>query len=151
MLNSVILNRLFFVFPIINLYNNIVMVLKERKIFIDELNNNDAFFTSIATLGFLPHKYIKGVFYNKFPFEPGLTLGEIQDISKRSIIGVVMQFAKDHDLLGIIMVESDIVGNSVITVIRPATLPTIKINLIDLLYSLIPIIFGVVCVQLWFN
>jgi hypothetical protein len=120
---------------IVNVFRSIYMTKREFAIIVESINSNDEFFKSIATLGFIPQKFIPELIA-VLPKDPALTLEEVSDIAKTNIIAIIMQFVKSEQLLGIITVSCEIVRTNVVIAIRPQHLPIVFQDLHDFAISL---------------
>lgn len=121
---------------IINLMMSYMSVRKEWRIIIDVVNSNNSFFSALATMGF--KKPPTGLMLvSRVPFEHGLTLTEINEIAQKTIIGTVLQFVKDEELLGVVTVDCDIDRKHVIVSLQPATTKIFLGDMFDFLISIL--------------
>ena len=94
--------------PIIGLYNLIqsrILFRKEGLLLQEVINENDDFFTAMATMNFAPDDKIPFALSSTLEVNKIFTLDDIQSIAKETIIKTIMEFVRDEELLGIVLIK----------------------------------------------
>lgn len=129
-----------FILPlcIYNLLHSLYIVVKQSNIFKTVINENNDFFTSLVTMGITKDKVFFG-YTAKYKYDENLFTDSqmILDTAREKIIDVVMNYVKDDNLLGVIQVGVDIVGDQVVMYIRPSQWKLFKQDFRDLIRSII--------------
>lgn len=90
-----------------NTYHTYRYMLKEDAIFRQTINENDAFFKAIGTMGFIPDEKHSYILKSKMPVDKIFSLQDVQNIANETIIKAIMEYVKDESLLGIVLVKCD--------------------------------------------
>ena len=120
---------------IVNTIQSYSLTRKEFSIIQETINENNDFFKSIATLGFAPKTMFS--MSSILPYDNELTIEDIQTIAQKTIIGVILQYVKDENLLGIVNVDCKIDKKFIVTTIQPVTLKVLLLDIHDFAISLL--------------
>lgn len=138
LLDNRFLQILFLPIGLYNLYTSYSLLRKEAKLLEDVINENDEFFTAIATMNFAPDNEIPFALSSSMNVDSVFTIDDIQDIVKETIIKTIMEFVKDESLLGIIIVKCLFINKSkgVKVIIQPANYQIFENDKKDVIQSL---------------
>lgn len=135
MLDNRLINKIFLPFALINIFRSSLRLYKEKKIITEVINSNDDFFKALVTLNFSAIG-ILGQLVSTMPHDNTLTPEDRLSIINKTIIGVIMKFVNDENLLGILYIDCIQDSKKVIVSLNPVSMKLIKIDVIDLLYSM---------------
>lgn len=90
---------------IYNLIQSYLLMKKEGKLFEEVINENDEFFSAMATMNFSPDDKIPFALSSIMPYEKIFTLEEIQEIANETIIKTIIKYVNDETLFGIVLVK----------------------------------------------
>lgn len=120
-----------------NTMHSLYIVVKQSQIFKSVINENDDFFKSLITMGITKDNFFYG-YTAKYKYDETLFTDPqmILETAREKIIDVVMNYVKDDNLLGVIQVGVDIVGDHVIMYIRPSQWKLFKQDFRDMVRSI---------------
>ena len=127
-----------------NLFNSYIIFRKEGKLMQNVINENDEFFTAMATMNFSPDEEIPFALTSKMEVNSIFTLEDIQSIARETIIKTVMEFVKSEELLGIVLVKCLFTDDKkhVQITLQPAHYQVFSNDKADLLQSIKIYLFG---------
>lgn len=119
-----------------NLYSSYNKSKKEWAILKEIIIKNDDFFKALATLGF---EAKPGIFslISIMPYSEEYSIEDIKKTANITIIGTIMKYVKDENLLGIIHVDCDVQveKNMIVTTITPTTGSILAADIYDACWS----------------
>jgi hypothetical protein len=130
--DSRIFNKVFLPLTIYNIIYSFIIFYKEKKLLETVINENSDFFKALATLNFRPN--IFGL-VSVMPYEPQMTIEDIYDIANKTVIGIILKYVNDENLLGIVYVDCKLVKTNVVTAINPVSLKLLIVDLYDMIWS----------------
>jgi hypothetical protein len=103
---------MFLPIALINTYSTYKLVKQEAKLLEDTINSNNDFFTAIATMNFAPDEDHAGSLTSIMEVDEVFSIQDIQEIAKETIIKTIMNFVKDEELLGIVVISCNFVDDN---------------------------------------